>query len=424
MPTIIVTAASGSGNPITLQPGGRYQFDNYNFSGSTDTFKMYGCDGVNRAFEFDGTTYVPISTGMTTDTPSFIKAHKNQLFLSFRGSSQNSGVGFPYVWTTVTGAAEIGAGDTITGYATLPGESLAIASRNSLRNLSGSTTDDFLLKTISDERGCIPYTMQTVGNGFCMDDAGIVRITPTQSYGDFSESIISRRIQPIIDNLQENATASVVYRHRNQYRVFADDGTGLVMATTTDGKGRTAFQFTEFDYNSGRTTDLINVTCACSGEDSTGKDVVFFGADNGYVYQCEKGTSFDGNPIEHYLRMPFGNAKSPEVVKRYRGVVMEMEAAGFMQLRFHPEFDYADPRISTHQLQTQDIIGSGAYWSSTAALWSSFYWGAQAVTTPRFKIDGSGSCVGLLFYGNSDYHANHTLTGATIRYSPRRLKRT
>lgn len=423
MPTIIVSASSGSLSPITLQPGGRYQFDNYNFSGSTDTHKMYGCDGVNKAFEFDGTTYVPIHTGMTTDTPSFIKAHKNQLFLSFRGSSQNSGVGFPYIWTTVTGAAEIGAGDTITGYATLPGESLAIASRNSLRNLSGSTTDDFLLKTISDERGCIPYTMQTVGNGFCMDDAGIVRITPTQSYGDFSEGIVSRRVQPLIDGLQATATASVVYRHRNQYRVFSDDGSGLIMATSTDGKGRPTFQFTEFDYNSGRTSDLINVTCACSGEDSTGKDVVFFGADNGYVYQCEKGTSFDGNDIESYIRLPFGDARSPRVKKHYRKIVMEMECQGFMALRFHPDFSYGSPAIASHQLETQDIVGSGAYWGSSAAVWGSFFYDSPIVSTPQFKIAGSGTNMSLLMYAKSAYHAQWNLQGCIVHYSPRKLVR-
>lgn len=423
MPTIIVSASSGSLSPITLQPGGRYEFDNSNFSGSTDTYKMYWADGVNKGFEFDGTTAVPIHTGMTTDTPNYVKAHKQQLFFSFHGSSQNSGAGFPYIWTTVTGANEIGVGDTITGYATMPGESLAIASRNSLRNLTGSTTDDFVLKNVSDKRGAIPRTVQEMGQTYCLDDQGIVQVSPTQAYGDFNENIVSRRIQPLIDTLRTKTQASVVYRHRNQYRIFGDDGTGLIMAMGTDSRGNPRAQFTEFDYNSGRTSDLINVTCACSGEDSTGKDVVFFGADNGYVYQCEKGTSFDGNDIEAYVRMPFGDAKSPRVRKFYRKAVMEMEAEGFTQLKVHPEFSYGAAHISTHQIETKTIEGQGAYWGSSAAIWSSFFYDAQTVSTPEFKLAGTGLNMALNFYSKGDHYAGHNLQGVIVHYTPRRLQR-
>ena len=92
---------------ITISPGGRYEFDVYNFTGSTATRRIYGADGVNRGFEFDGTVYVPINTGMATDTPEYVKGYKNQLFFSFNASSQNSSVGAPYVWDAVLGAAEI-----------------------------------------------------------------------------------------------------------------------------------------------------------------------------------------------------------------------------------------------------------------------------------------------------------------------------
>ena len=71
-------------------------------------------NGSGLAFEFDGTYLVPIRTGMTTDTPSHIAAHRNYLFLSFRGSLQMSGIGDPYAWSPVLGASEIAMGDTIT----------------------------------------------------------------------------------------------------------------------------------------------------------------------------------------------------------------------------------------------------------------------------------------------------------------------
>ena len=44
---------------------------------------MYGANNVDNAFEFDGTTFVKIYTGMDTDTPKYIEAYKNHLFLTF-----------------------------------------------------------------------------------------------------------------------------------------------------------------------------------------------------------------------------------------------------------------------------------------------------------------------------------------------------
>ncbi|MGK7534763.1 hypothetical protein, partial [Salmonella enterica] len=73
------------------------------------------CDGVNKAFEFDGTNYIPIRTGMATDTPLHVIVHRFYLMLSFRGSVQVSAIGAPYSWTVVLGAAEIATGDDVTG---------------------------------------------------------------------------------------------------------------------------------------------------------------------------------------------------------------------------------------------------------------------------------------------------------------------
>ena len=414
---------SGPSVQLTLLPGGRYELDNYNFTGSTDTLKMYGVDGVNTAFEFDGSNYVPIRTGMVTDTPNYIRNHKKQLMLGFLGSHQNSGINLPYVWTTVTGANEIGMGENITGYSVLRGDALLITSRISLNQLIGSSVDDFVLKPINPKHGAIPRTVQEMDHSYVLDDQGVIEIQPLGNYGNFTDTNISRRAQQVVDTVRKTVIASSVYRRRNQYRIYCSDGTGMILASGVDAQGNSTAQITQFDYNSGRTTNLINPTCVCSGKDATGKDQVYFGADNGYVYQTEKGTSFDGQAIEHYLRMPFGHVNTPRVVKHYRKVVLEMAGDGYTSISFHPEFSYGASYISTHQTQSLAVIGHGAYWGSLAAQWSKFFYDAQTVQTPEFKIGGDAVNLSMLFYGNSAYSANHILQGATIYYSPRRLTR-
>ncbi len=66
---------SGAQTSITLAPGGRFEFDNYAFA---NTVKMYGCDGVNSEFEFDGTTFIPLNNGGSVKA-SFIVGHSHHL---------------------------------------------------------------------------------------------------------------------------------------------------------------------------------------------------------------------------------------------------------------------------------------------------------------------------------------------------------
>ena len=103
-----------------MLPGGRLELCVYNFTGRAGAQRIYGSDGVNRGFEFDGDVLVPIKTGMAVDKPVHCVAHKNHLFFSFAGSVQNSSIAEPFRWSAVTGAGEIAAGDVVTGFKVLP----------------------------------------------------------------------------------------------------------------------------------------------------------------------------------------------------------------------------------------------------------------------------------------------------------------
>ncbi len=404
-----VATIAGNSSAITLAPLGNYKCVNYNFTGSTDTLRMYGCNGVNRAFEFDGTVFVPISTGMTVDKPVNIAAYKKQLFLSFFGSSQNSGVGTPYVWSAVLGATEIGIGDTITGYAPNP-RALLIFARNRADQLTGSSVADYVLDTLSETSGAIGNTIQIMGATYGLDDQGIRQIDRTQNFGNFDEGNVSEKVQSLVNTLRTKVVASSVYRVRSQYRLYASDGSGLIMTVKNDR----VVGFSEFQYP-------VNPTCAWSGEDSTGKDVVFFGADNGYVYQADKGSSFDGAEIESYLRLPFNNVNSPRITKRYRKAVLEMGSVGYTSIRFHPEFDYGDSYYAQHILQTVAGQGTGGYWD--VSTWGQFFYDARIVNSPEFNITGSGLNMALIFYSKSAIDLGHTLQGMLVQFTPRRLAR-
>lgn len=395
---------------ITQAPGGRYECVSSNLGGATTTYRMYGCDGKNRAFEFDGSTFVPINTGMAIDKPLFIIEHKKKLFLAFGAGAQYSGDGDPYKWTLTLGAGEIGLGDTVTGFAVQAGDTLAMFSRNSSHQLNGNTNNTFQMNPISKEMGAIAYTVQIVGKTLGMDDRGIIATDRTQAYGNFAQSTISPMVQQLVDVLRPKVIGSTVYRSRNQYRVYGSDGSGLIVAFGGDG----LLGITQLQYP-------VNPTCFASCEDATGKDAVYFGADNGYVYQADVGSSFDGEAIEAYLRMPFNNVGGPRIRKRFRKAVLEMAASGYSAIRFQPEFSYGDPDVGTHRTQTGEVSGGGGYWD--ASTWDEFFYDAQLVSSPAFSIEGTGLNMALLFYSSTVLDLGHTLQGMLIHFSPKRLER-
>lgn len=407
----VATSASTAG-VITIAPGGRYQFCSYNFTGKTGTVRSYGVSGVDRAFEFDGLVYVPINSGATVDTPSYIAAVNNYLYLGIRSSMINSSLVNPYGYQVTEGSAELSLGDDLTGLQQMRGSAMAMLTRNTTQQLVGASSSSWVKSFVSSDTGSVPYTVQTVGDTFALDDRGVTQMSATQNYGNFSMSTVSRLVQPMIDAARGKVIASCVLRQRDQYRLFLNDGSVLVMYQ--DSMSATPVKaFTRLQY-------LFTPSAVTSQEDSGGVERLFIGGTNGMVYEVNKGSSFDGAAIEAYCRIWYINNQSPRLRKRYRKAVLEMTSLGYSPLSGSGEFSYGDTSVNT----TQDSIeaqGGGGLWDT--ANWDQFYYDAQTITQPALRIDGTGVNVALLFYSNTALDAGHTLQGAIIHYSPRRMER-
>lgn len=413
-----VTKATSSSlaTAITRAPGGSLEFVNANFTGSTATKKMYGADGVNLAFEFDGTNYIPIRTGMAVDTPSHITVHKFYLFLSFLGSVQLSSIGNPYSWTAVLGAAELTTGNNVTGFmqqiGSNSGASLAIYTEGETFILYGSGTIDFVLTPSSDDIGAYGFTMQSVGNDtMILTSRGIQRLSATQNYGNFSYASISHLIQPLITAWRGLQTASTTLREKNQYRIYFSNGYGLAVGLTGDQVSG----ILPLNYG-------IPVRCMCTAELSTGVEATWFGSDTGMVYQDNTGTSFDGSNILSWVRLPFNNIKSPRVRKRYRSAVLEVVVEGYTNVNVTYELGYGTSEVAQGDAASAySLTAAGGYWDQFT--WDRFTWDSQAVGNPRIPLKGVEKNLSLLFYSDRAQDKSHTLQGVTILSNSLRIER-
>jgi len=402
---------------ITLLPGGRYEFVVENFGGSTASKRIYGCDGVNRGFEFDGTVLVPITTGMTTDTPNHVYAHKNHLFFSFWASVQHAGPGTPYVWSVILGAAELAMGDTVNGFATQPGSetvgALAIFTRNRTSILYGTGVSNWQLTAYRAELGAYPYTIQDAGKTIFLDDQGVTTFETAQSFGNFAHNAISARLKAWVNSQRTKAVESCVSRDKSQYRLFFSDGYALYVTIAQTARGPAYYLMPMLFPNP--------VTWAYSSEESNGTETIFFGSTNGMVYQMEKGTSFDGAEIEHFLYLAWDFLKSPRTLKRFYDCTLEISGTGYATFSFSYELGYASADVGQPSSQAGVTNFSGGVWDT--GTWELGIWDGQTLMPSHFDAPGEAENISIIIRGSSDYNEVSKISGAIIHYSLRRQMR-
>lgn len=385
----------------TLSPNGNFEFINHNFTGHSGSLKMFGCDGINKAFQFNGTTLSFLTTGMTTDTPSHIGVHKNHLFLSFTGGSvQHSGVGNPASWNLVTGAGEIGIGTEVTGFSSMKGDSLAITGINQISILYGASASDWNLKLFSPAIGAVARTNgQMDSDLYFFNGDDLSSLTATQAFGDFESASVSAVVKPFIDARKSNTVGATVNRDKNQYRLFFDDKSVLVGTIIN----RQVVGFTTWRLE--HTPSFITEK--------------YMGCTDGSVMYMDNGVSFNGTAIQSYLRLPFTSFNTPHRKKRFRKATLELEAGSQATLDYLADYDYGSGGSSSGAQAT--VYGGGGFWD--VANWNNFVWSSAVVASAEAYLNGSGMNISLLIVHSSATDPAFTLQGVQLNYSLRGLNR-
>lgn len=411
--TAVMHESTGSGwtsKKTGLTPSGKYRFDNDNISG---TQKMYLASGVHKAAEWDGTTWTDVTTGMSPDTPNHVIGHKSHLFLSFGPSVQASPTGAPTgAWSLVTGATEILTESDVTGFQQLSGGQLGIWSRNSTNILSGSVTADWVLASMSqhgNNMGAIEDSLQQMGSRvFFLDDRGVTDLQTSQRFGDFEDATLTEMIENTINAKKDNVVASCVVKNKTQYRLFFDDGTGLI---ATFDKNKLA-GWTPF------TLPLV-VKSICNAEDANGDEVIYFGSTDGYIYQLESTALFDGAAIPSYLVTTPTHLGTPYHGKRFKRTQVDLQASGTVAingknvypLRSAMSAAYKELSISGigGSILGQTILGSGLL-------------GGSDLSSAVLDTPGNGEYVST-YLNSSAVQAQWEVDGLNYQYEYGRKKR-
>lgn len=414
----ITDGASGSATSASatiansLPAGGQYDFVNHNFYGASNLVRMYGVNGVGKGFEWDGTYFCPLETGVedSLDKPQRVDVYKNHLFLSYAGGSlQFSELGTPTQFKVIGGAGEIGFGEDITGIKNAVATALFIIGTNKIGYLTGSSSSDFVLSDLSDEAGGKAWTAQNMGGLMYLDDRGLRRVSATQAFGDFRLGTLTQMVEPFFRSQKDRGAlpvGSMRVRARDIYRLFYDDGKCL---SVYFGREKPECMILEYPFT---------VASTCSGEDTSGNEVLLVGAEeDGWVYELDKGTSFDGAEIDAFVRLAFNNVGSATQKKRWHKVTLEVDTDGVIDLSLVAEFAYGSPLQPPGTEQAFSVAGGGGFWNEDT--WNNFLWSAEVVGQAEAYVDGIGRNLSPTVISTATHEQPHTLNSITIHFAYR-----
>lgn len=391
-----------------LSPGGRYEFVIGNFWASSGTIELFGVDGINQPFRFDGTTFTQYAGPIAGKEPIHLEILPSQtMILAYSGGTfVYSKIGDPTDYTPASGGGEIGVGDEIVALDLQANNALAIFCRNRTYMLYGTSEADFQLQNLSKSTGAIEWSVQTIGDSIYLDDRGLTRLNRVQQFGNFEMATVSQKVEPLIQEYAKRVTASFVVKQKNQYRLCFDDGTGLCVTFF----GAEVSGFSTFDYGH-------VVRCAFSGEDGSGNEIILFGSDDGYVYQAEKGFSFDGEPIQFACRPAFTDLGAPEIKKRWRAAVIQADTVSESTLTLAPDFDYSSAEQPTHGTTEVTVLGGGGYFDE--ANWDESRWNAANTYVEKVYIDGVSENISLGIIGDIANEPPHILNSFILIFTPK-----
>lgn len=402
-----------AGAPDTIAPGGHYEFRQNTFPEVSSELLMLCTNGVDKAMYFDGYQFRKIDDFFDDIYPSHLEVLPSKiLVLGYsNGSLMYSEINDCRNFDPADGGAEISIGEGITGILVQPSETHVIFQRDAIHAIYGTNPSDFRRTVLANTAGAYEYTIQDVLEPMFVNDKGLSLLSRVQQFGDFQQASVTQRVERLMDAQRKLVSCAVMIREKNQYRLFYKDGSGLI-GTFDNGQ---VVGFSTFDLG-GRVA-----RCAYSCKEPSGIERVFFGSDDGYVYEMERGNSQDGAEFTSVCRPAFNFVQGPEQRKRFKKFMVEVRTQGLSNVRLMPELDYDGSESPRHTHEDSTFIGPGGYWGE--GIWGEFVWSAPTVLQVEFYLRAVSRNLSPTIFSTSDFESPHTLNSALLEYEMRGKRR-
>jgi len=322
-------------------------------------------------------------------------------------------------FSAANGAGSINVANEITGLAVFR-DQLIVFTTDSIKRITGNTAADFQVSPITDRIGCVNGdTIQEVGGDIMyLAPDGIRLLSATDRIGDFGLDIAS-------DPIAKDATTflgstpnfcSVLMREKAQYRIFAyieseqhEAAKGLI-ATKFVSQGASGISWS--------TTKGIKAFVADSRYTDTAETIAFANTD-GYVYELDIGSSFDGLPIEAIYESPYMPLSDPQMRKSFYKMTLYAEPTGSMSLDLNVKYDFgSSTNTGVIQPATQSVESTGTsvfIFGDSNSVFNTSTYGGELDKIYNTNIIGSGKTIALRIEDNST-NPTFTLDTALLEF--------
>lgn len=394
----------------------RYEIIENNFYAKDDLNALWGVSGAGLAFVWDGVYFRQIRSGVAEarDKPRHLEAFQFRLVLGYSWGELNWSVaGTPLSFDGSLNAAATGFGFKIVGLEKLSGQMMAVFTDGGVFGavVSGS---NFAQQDLATNSRVVEYSVQRFGNQvvFC-DQNGIRDLGSSEKYGDFEagtlSSDVNKWLRPRLRKeagtgpRNQNLVNSTIVRSKGHYRMYFADGWVLTMAFDYLEPPEFTFQKLWLDNDEDA---YVRVLATDSEQDNDGTEHVYFstsvrdnydhGDDLGYVFQSDRGRSFDGDDIDCFCTLSWINSGNP--ILNYRYTIWILEGTSF---------NYATPTVD-FAVDFAEPDGAGGETLNIGASTNAAILDSKAFFT-KFRSQKRGRNIALRFDHNTSTELPHLL---------------
>jgi len=407
-----IATQSGDSSIVGMNSGGIVENFRFNYYSNLDREAIYGCDGFNYAFEFDGTDFIPIiqEPGIMDGLfPTHIANKDERLWLSFPGgvfvcsAGPTAGLLNHVLIFSAFYSTEWNSGEKINKLHMGQNSVLIVVGAKSLWVLSGNGPD-------SEAIGVTPWSFRryksTIGgmeNTIAgQDDMVFINgtvlssLSTSQAFGDFFNQPIAPQIQPYLDRRVQSSTANLICKKKAQYRLFFESGDFL--SVSFDGLKVSACMPGRYP---------VKILCTWSAIDDDGIEYIYGGGADGNVWKIDSGGTFGEEEIAGAFRIPYFHCGSPRHWKRFPWFSFQMASPLLLSNQSSVSYNcsFSNGSFELPKGVTSEDVklegGGGLY--DDDFQYGEFVYSAQPITELEDFLDGVGTNISFLVNFTTKY---------------------
>lgn len=373
-------------------------------------------DGANRPIRWNGTAVTVLNNAPEGATA--VAAHRNHLWLISDSTVTYSAPNNDNDYVAANGAGVVQLGAVKNGLAPWR-DNLYVFGQNTIDRIAGIPGEaNFEIQPVTEGIGAVSgrAIVELSSDLYYVSFDGIRTISGTDRVGDTELGSVTRQIPETyraleVTNNDADITAIVIPR-LSQMRVFVGESTvpderakGLLGGIRLSSQGEIGLEWYR----------LEGINAACSDSDVfNNEELILFGDYSGFVYRLETGDSFDGDPINAFIRFPFWPFEDNERRKTlYKGrfyFQAEREISPFLNYEY--DFGLVSTIRPPSILLGEEIEGISTYGT---AIYGTSRYSSGFPTTAEVSLVGSGDNVSLTI-SSQDTLGQYTIQQITIEY--------